>query len=1070
MGVAQTEDRRLRVLELWRLLELLSTQQVPRKGRTETSQVVDWTSDKPLPWDTVRAVWRDGARLTWRHIVYLGVYAIDDTHEILRRTFGQDAESADERPLGRGACAGIVVGPDGRPIPGSATLSSALWTVWRLQERRDANEPAFDDFEEANAAFQEQAEAITGMAAAPADEDGAGSGAPDGGAARLDGETLRRLLTAAHKAAGVRGRPALCTPQVCIRSVAVSARRAAGPVGTEFLNSFFLDDLHRIRDRARAGDVGEALGRYLMPDDELDPDIRIDVARRRAAVEEGVRVERLPLGRWPAEADRPATLSRQFAINHALTDLAPEAGLMGVLHPPGTGKKELLRDVLAGNVVARARRLAELERARDAFVGEPLQWRTDSFSRELPRLRPELTGFEMVVASARDGATAGGEGIAAALPERTALAPKWREQADYFARLASTVLTETQRAESPVDAWGLVSARLGRLSRRSAFRASLWFGDGDDDAADDDPSVRMFAQLKAWRSGASPYRPWHEARARFLDAVHRVEALIDQRREAQARLIRLAALERAKPSSERAVPEAREKVERASRAVDEQLAAQAEAEVRRNRAALAEAEHIAAKPGIFAVIRSRGRASRRWRLDHLPLSRSLRTAEAEFRQASVTTERLRTTLARRKADLVDVEQMLTRTEAEIDRLTAARDAEADRLGEAHPARLAPERRETRAPWLDLELEEARSELFLAAMDLHHDFIANNTGIMLTALNAALEVVGGNAPKDLDPEAVRAAWQLFFLLVPLVSTTLASASRMLRGVGREGIGWLVVDEAGQAAPQCAVGAMWHAKRVIAVGDPLQLQPAVTLPERARQALAEAYGVDQEWLAPAASVQTLVDRASDVGTSLPRDGGRMWVGIPLRVHRRCDDPMFSLCNDLAYNGLMVSQVRREASDAEDPFGLDASGRPRIRPSAWADEKATEAGTHLQSNQIARLDKALAYLTRRGVAPEQIIAVSPFRQVAQHLELMSHRTRYHGMRAGDIRAVQDDQADVVLLVLGGDPHLEEATARAAASLNLVNVAASRARRRLYVIGDRDAWACYPYFRKLAEALAVM
>lgn len=1064
MGVAETEDRRLRVLELWRLLELLSTQRVPRKGRTETSQVVDWTSDKPLPWDTVHTVWRDGARLTWRHIVYLGVYAIDDTHEILRRTFGEDAESPDERPPGRGACAGIVVGPDGRPIPGSAALSSALWTVWRLQERRDADEPSFDDFEAANAAFREQAEAITGISAG---EDG-----PDGGAPRLDGETLRRLLTAAHRAAGVRGRPALCTPQVCIRSVAVSARRAAGPVGTEFLNSFFLDDLHRIRERARAGDVGEALGRYLMPDDELDPDIRIDVARRRAAVEEGVRVERLPLGRWPAEAQSPATLSRQFAINHALTDLAPDSGLMGVLHPPGTGKKELLRDVLAGNVVARARRLAELERARDAFVGEPLQWRTDSFSRELPRLRPELTGFEMVVASARDGAAAGEEGIAAGLPDRAALAPKWREQADYFARLASTVLSETQEAGAgaPVDAWGLVSARLGRLSHRAAFRASLWFGDGDDAADDDDPSVRMFAQLKAWRSGAAPYRPWNEARGRFLDAVRRVESLIDQRRRAQTQLIRLAALERAKPSSERAVPEAREKVERASRAVDEQLAVQAEAEVERNRAALAEAEHIAAKPGVFAVIRSRGRASRKWRLDHLPLSRGLRAAEAEFRRASVTTERLRTTLARREADLADVEQMLTRTEAEIAGLTAARDAEADRLGEAHPARLAPERRETRAPWLDPELEEARSELFLAAMDLHHDFIANNTGIMLTALNAALEVVGGNAPEDLDPEAVRAAWQLFFLLVPLVSTTLASASRMLRGVGREGIGWLVVDEAGQAAPQCAVGAMWHARRVIAVGDPLQLQPVVTLPDRTREALAEAYGVGREWLAPAASVQTLVDRASPVGTALPHDDGRMWAGIPLRVHRRCDDPMFSLCNAMAYNGLMVSEVSRDPSDAEDPFGADASGRPRIRPSAWADEKAAEAGTHLQSNQIARLDKALAYLTRRGVAPGQIIAVSPFRQVAQHLELMSHRTRYHGMRAGDVRAVHDEQADVVLLVLGGDPQLEEATARAASSLNLVNVAASRARRRLYVIGDRDAWSRYPYFRRLAEALPVM
>ena len=47
--------------------------------------------------------------------------------------------------------------------------------------------------------------------------------------------------------------------------------------------------------------------------------------------------------------------------------------------------------------------------------------------------------------------------------------------------------------------------------------------------------------------------------------------------------------------------------------------------------------HVAAKLGIFAVIRSRGRASRKWRLDHLPLSRDLRAAEAEFRQASVTT-------------------------------------------------------------------------------------------------------------------------------------------------------------------------------------------------------------------------------------------------------------------------------------------------------------------------------------------------------------------------------------------------------------------------------------------------
>jgi len=32
------------------------------------------------------------------------------------------------------------------------------------------------------------------------------------------------------------------------------------------------------------------------------------------------------------------------------------------------------------------------------------------------------------------------------------------------------------------------------------------------------------------------------------------------------------------------------------------------------------------------------------------------------------------------------------------------------------------------------------------------------------------------------------------------------------------------------------------------------------------------------------------------------------------------------------------------------------------------------------------------------------------------------------------------------------------------------SRARRRLYVIGDRDVWQGYPYFAELARALPVL
>src|SRR5699024_7606641 len=274
----------------------------------------------------------------------------------------------------------------------------------------------------------------------------------------------------------------------------------------------------------------------------------------------------------------------------------------------------------------------------------------------------------------------------------------------------------------------------------------------------------------------------------------------------------------------------------------------------------------------------------------------------------------------------------------------------DRYGLAYPGEgWNGSKRELRAPWLDAELDAARSDLFFAALKLHEDFFAATAGDMLEGLRAAIEVVAGAHPYRLEQEKVRAAWQLFFLVVPMVSTTFASFGRMFRGLGRESLGWVLIDEAGQACPQYAVGAIWRAQRVVAVGDPLQLQPVVTIPQKAQRVIARAYRLSSSWIPPLASVQTLADRVSTYGTLLEQGEERTWVSAPLTVHRRCDEPMFTVCNQIAYNGIMVNGVHRDVDGPADGDPFHERSGPVIAPSHWADEPARTRGTHLQENQV-------------------------------------------------------------------------------------------------------------------------
>ncbi|MGW7046922.1 hypothetical protein ACWGDT_30380 [Streptomyces avermitilis] len=89
--------------------------------------------------------------------------------------------------------------------------------------------------------------------------------------------------------------------------------------------------------------------------------------------------------------------------------------------------------------------------------------------------------------------------------------------------------------------------------------------------------------------------------------------------------------------------------------------------------------------------------------------------------------------------------------------------------------------------------------------------------------------------------------------------------------------------------------------------------VTLPWTGQRRLASHFSVDRQWTPAAASVQTLADRVNPYGTWLrDEDGEHVWLGSPLRVHRRCDRLMFDISNKIACDGMMVYGVSRNQDD--------------------------------------------------------------------------------------------------------------------------------------------------------------
>jgi hypothetical protein len=361
------------------------------------------------------------------------------------------------------------------------------------------------------------------------------------------------------------------------------------------------------------------------------------------------------------------------------------------------------------------------------------------------------------------------------------------------------------------------------------------------------------------------------------------------------------------------------------------------------------------------------------------------------------------------------------------------------------------------PWVTEALNAKRENLFIAALALHRAFIDAAASRVLHNLGALQVSSAGMQKNEERRRLLGDLWSTLFLVVPVLSTTFASVERMLGDLPPNTLGWLLIDEAGHATPQAAMGAILRAKRTIAVGDPLQIQPVVSLPERMNADICDFFKVNElDWTAPVASTQTLTDRASHYQSSFEAIAGERRVGLPLLVHRRCQNPMFSISNKIAYAGQMVQVVGPRKLDVEAVLGastwIDVEGE--------ADSKWSPAEGKAVIDLLTRLASMTGNPDVFVISPFRIVVHEMARSLGSRPDLLRMLSRDSAQwlkdHVGTIHTFQGREANTVILLLGAPAESQNGAREwATGTPNILNVAVSRAKQNLYVVGSRKAWS---------------
>lgn len=310
---------------------------------------------------------------------------------------------------------------------------------------------------------------------------------------------------------------------------------------------------------------------------------------------------------------------------------------------------------------------------------------------------------------------------------------------------------------------------------------------------------------------------------------------------------------------------------------------------------------------------------------------------------------------------------------------------------------------------------------------------------------------------------------------IACTLVGSAHHLLEGMK---FGTLFIDEAAQALEAACWIPMKRASRVILAGDHCQLPPTV----KSIAALRAGFG------------KTLMERIAE---------NKPEVVTLLKIQYRMNDEIMRFSSDWFYGGKVESapQIKYrsvldydhpitwiDTSNEENQITIEGEDAPEDSASASSAASAANQNSDLNFKEqfvgesFGRINKAEAELTlltlaeyftkigKQRVLEERIDVgiISPYRAQVQYLKKLIKKYEFFKpyrrlISVNTVDGFQGQERDVILISLVRSN--DEGQIGFLKDLRRMNVAMTRARMKLIILGNKDTMTKHPFYKKLWE-----